>query len=440
MQVTETETNGLKREFKIVLPASAIDAQVESRLKQLSTSIKMPGFRPGKVPMTMMKKRYGASVMGEVLEKVVQDSSQQAIEERGLRPALLPKVEITEFAEGKGLEYTMSVEILPEIQAMDFAKLQLDRPKAEVTDADVEKGIERLTSQLRRTRKVEEERPAAAGDTVVIDFLGKLDGVPFEGGAAQGHSLELGSNSFIPGFEDQVVGMKAGETREITVKFPDDYGAENLKGREATFEVTAHELRESDAAPMDDAFVKETFGLEGVDALRTTVRDRIEKDFAGASRFRVKRVLLDKLAENHDFAVPEGMVEREFEAIWKQVTDAKARGEEDPDQAGKTEDEQKADYRNIAERRVRLGLLLSEVGRQNNIQVTDDELKRAVFEEARRYPGQERQVFEYYNKNPEAMDSLRAPLFEEKVVDFILEMAKVTDTPVSSEELFKEPA
>jgi trigger factor len=438
MQVTETLSDGLKRQLTVKLPALAINEKLDAKLKELSRTMKMPGFRPGKVPLAMVKKRYGASVMGEILDSAVKDSSLKAMADRGIRPATMPKIEITAFAEGGDLEYTMAVELLPDVQPMDFAKLELEREKAEVTEAEVDSGIERLVSQAKRFEPVAKARKAVKGDTVVIDFVGKLGDVAFEGGTGNDFPLELGSNRFIPGFEDQLVGAKPGETRDVTVTFPAEYQAENLAGKEAVFTVTVKELREPQPVTVDDEFAK-TFGVENLESLRNAVRGQIERDFNQASRLKLKRHLLDALAAGHDFTVPEGMVEEEFQAIWNQVLQAEANGESDDDLEGKSEEERKAEYRKIAERRVRLGLLLAEVGRLNNIQVTEDELRRAAFEEARRYPGQERDVLEYYRKTPEALNSLRAPLLEEKVVDFIIELAKITDRVVTPEVLFTDP-
>jgi trigger factor len=437
MQVTETLAEGLKRQFKIVLPATDIDSKVEGRLRQLSTTVKIPGFRPGKVPLAMMKKRYGSSVMGEVLEQAVQDSSNQALADRGLRPATQPKIEVTSFAEGTDLEYTMAIELLPEIAPMDFGKIELDRPKAEASEDEVQKALERLASQRQGSKPVAEERPAQSGDILVIDFVGRVDGEEFAGGKGEDHSLTLGSNSFIPGFEDQLIGAKPGETREVTVKFPDEYRAEALAGKDASFTVTVKELREPEPAKLDEDFAKQ-IGFEAMQGLRDAVKAQIEQEYGSASRLKVKRQLLDRLAEAHDFPVPESMVDGEYEAIWKQVSEAREQGKLDEDDKNKSEDELKAEYRGIAERRVRLGLLLAEVGRANNIKITDEEVRRALFEEARRYPGQERQVLEFYRKTPAAMESLKAPIYEEKVIDFILEIVKVNDRVVSPEELFAE--
>ena len=437
MQVTETLAEGLKRQFKVTLPAQELDQKLDQRLRQLGATARLPGFRPGKVPLPLLKKRYGGSLLGEILEQAVQDSSSRAMAERGLRAATMPKIEITAFAEGKDLEYTLALELLPEIQPIDFSTLQLERLKVDVTDEEVDKSVERIHERSRRNEPVDPPRPAASGDTVMIDFEGKVDGEVFPGGEAKDFPLELGSGRFIPGFEDQLVGAGTGENRTVTVTFPTDYPAEKLAGKDAAFAVTIKEVRAPVTVPLDDEFAK-TLGVENVETLRRSVREQIERDYAGAARMKLKRALLDKLAEAHHFTVPDGMIEGEFESIWKQASEAKERGMLEPELAAKSEDELKAEYRGIAERRVRLGLLLSEVGRLNNIQVSEDELKRAMIEEARRYPGQERQVIEHFRKNRDAMDGLRAPIFEEKVVDFIVEMATVSDRKVTSAELFAE--
>jgi len=437
MQVTETLAEGLKRQFTVKLPAQELDQKLDQRLRQLSATMRLPGFRPGKVPLPLLKKRYGGSVMGEILEQAVQDSSSRAMAERGLRPATMPKIEITAFGEGTDLEYTMALELLPEIKPIDFATLDLERLKAEVADETVEQTVERMRERAKRSEPVDPPRPAASGDVVVIDFEGKVGGEKFAGGEATDFPLELGSNRFIPGFEDQLVGAGAGEARTVEVTFPADYPAEQLAGQAATFAVTVKEVRAPVVAALDDEFAK-SVGFDTLDALRQAVRQQIERDYAAAARLKLKRQLLDKLAETHHFTVPDGMVDGEFEGIWKQLQQAKEQGRLEPDQAAKSDDELKAEYRAIAERRVRLGLLLSEVGRLNNIQVNEDELKRAMIEEARRYPGQERQVIEHYRKNREAMDDLRAPIFEEKVVDFIVEMAKIRERAVTPTELFAD--
>jgi trigger factor len=438
MQITETNAEGLKHEFKVTIGADDIARRVETRLNEIGRQVKLPGFRPGKVPITVLKKRYGSSVMGEVIERAVNDSSSEAMREHKLRPALQPKVEIVSFNEGKDLEYKLAVEVLPEFQPMNFAELKLERLRPDVPDQEIDAALERMAKQQRKDETV--DRAAANGDIVVIDFVGSIDGTEFPGGSAKGHRLELGSGSFIPGFEEQLVGAKPGEHRDVTVNFPADYGAQDLAGKEAKFAVDVSEVRGLLPQPIDDSLA-EAVGMENLQALRDAVRAQIERDYAGIAQQRLKRQLLDRLAERHEFPVPQGMVDIELDVIWKQFEAererAKQAGATQPEDA-QSDDEIKAEYRAIAERRVRLGLLLSEVGRNNNIQVTQEEVNRALGEEMRRYPGHERQVMEYYRKQPGAIDNLRAPIFENKVVDYILEIAEVTDRSVPPSELLED--
>jgi trigger factor len=435
MQITETSADGLKREFKVVIAAADIAQKVDARLSEIGRNVRLPGFRPGKVPMSMLKKRYGAHVMGEVLEQAVGDSSAQAMRERGLRPALQPKIEIVSFEEGADLEYKMNVELLPDITPAPLGEIELERLKPEIADSEVDRQLERIAENNRKTTPV--DRPAESGDAVVIDFVGRVGGVEFPGGKGENHTLRLGSNQFIAGFEDQLVGAKAGEKRVVKVSFPQEYGNEELAGKEAEFEVDVKEVRALEPATVDEDLAQR-IGFDSLDELRKTVREQLERDFAQLARQKLKRRVLDALAERHDFPVPSGMVDLEFETIWKQLEEERKRNPESASEdAGKSEDELKAEYRKIAERRVRLGLLLSEIGRQNNIQVTNEEVNRAIVQEARRFPGQERKVVEFYRNNPDALANLRAPIYEDKVIDFIVEMAKVTDKPVSPEELLK---
>ena len=437
MQVTETAAEGLRREFKIVIPAKDFQSEVERRLAEIGRSARLPGFRPGKVPLPVLKKRYGKSIMGEILERKVSDSSTQVMSDRGIRPAGQPKIEIVSFDDGKDLEYTMAVEQIPEIKPMDFAQLSLERLKVEVPDSEVEETLERLAQRQRKTKVVEEARGAAKGDIMVVDFVGRIDGTEFAGGSATGFHIELGADSLIPGFADQLVGAKAGEHRDVNVTFPEDYAGKEVAGKAAVFAVEVKELREPIPAAVDDELAK-SIGLENLEALRKDVRRQVENDYAGVARSRLKRQLLDKLSDQHDFTVPAGLVDAEFEGIWQQVESDKAQGRLDADDEGKSDDQLKAEYRAIAERRVKLGLLLSEVGRINNIQIANEELSRAVMNEARRYPGQERKVVEYYQKSPQALAQLRAPIYEDKVVDFIVELAKVTERPITPAELSAE--
>ena len=454
MQVTETSADGLKREYKIVVPAGELEDQISTRLTQLGRSIRLPGFRPGKVPQSLLRQRYGGAVRGEVLEHAVQESSAEAMRGQNLRPALPPKVEILSANEGGDFEYTMSVELLPEMPTPDYDALGLEKLTIDIPDDDVDKAVERIAEQYRKSEVV--DRPAAKGDITVIDFVGKIGDVEFPGGKGENVSLELGSGQFVPGFEDQLVGAKAEEDRTVNVTFPADYGGPELAGKDAAFAVKIKEVREKKSAVIDDTLAAEV-GLENLEELRQEVKDRIARDYSMVTRQRLKRQLLDKLAANYAFPVPPSMVEIEFNNIWQQqeaekayaagqapgeaVSAAVAPGDipaeatAEPVAAAEDEEKLKREYQALAERRVRLGLLLAEVGRNANITVSQDELNQALIREAQRFPGAERRVLDYYRKNPEATGNLRAPIFEEKVVDYIVELAKPTERKVSPQEL-----
>ncbi len=438
MQVLETKNEGLSREFSVTIPEDDIAARIDARLIEISGDIRIPGFRPGKAPLKVLRQRFSKSVMGEVLEKAVNETSQEVITSNDLRPALQPKIEITSFEEGKELIYTIGVDLMPDIEMADFSTISLTRMKAKVEDSEVDEAIERMASEFRKSEPITEDRPAAMGDLVVIDFLGKIDGEAFEGGAAEGHKLELGSGRFIPGFEDQLVGATKGSEMEVKVTFPEEYGAENLAGKDAVFEVKVHDIESYIDSIIDDEFAT-NLGLENLDQLKDQMRERIEGQYGEFTRNRLKRELLDRLHEMHSFDVPPGMVDGEFDQIWTQFERAKEAGQVDDEDKGKSDDELKTEYREIAVRRVQLGMLLSEVGRINEITVGQDEINRAIVAEAQKYPGQEQQVLQFYQNNEEAAAGLRAPLMEDKVVDFIVEMAKVTDEYVSAEELMRDP-
>ncbi len=438
MQVTQTNADGLKHEFKVVIPAGHLEEKVSVRLAEVGRTVRIPGFRPGKVPMGILRKKYGSSVMGEVLESAVNDGTQHALDEHKLRPAVQPKVEITSFTEGSDLEFTIAIETLPEVKISGLGDLVLEKPVAEVSDAEVDEALQNIANRQEKTDVAGESHAAAAGEVVVIDFLGKVDGVAFDGGKAEGYSLKLGSGNFIPGFEDQLIGAKAGDQRVVKVTFPADYGSEALAGKDAEFDVKVNEVRQVVPVAVDDELAKGV-GLEGLAELKKAIRDEIERDYANLSRAHLKRRLLDQLAEQYDFVVPESMVDLEFDAIWKQLEKDKSEGRLDEADQGKSDEALKEEYRAIATRRVRLGLVLSEVGRDNNITIVQEDLNRAVMAEARRYPGQEHMVFQYFQKNADALNSLRAPIFEEKVIDFILELAKVTEKVVAIDDLRKDP-
>jgi trigger factor len=414
--------------------AKDISEKLEVRLEELGQQVRIPGFRPGKVPLTILKQRFGTSVMGEIVEQAVNDASSQAMDERGLRPAMQPKIEITSFDEGKDLEYTMALELLPEIEPMDFAELELERLAVDVQDDEAQEALGRLASNQMQTEALAEPRKSLSGDVLVIDFKGTVDGEAFPGMSGEDHHLELGANRFVEGFEDQLVGVDAGQELDVKVTFPEAYVNDKLAGKDAVFQVKVKDILQAKPHPIDDALAQ-SLGEEDLDSLKEKVKEQIAGEYDSAARARLKRALLDKLAEAHGFGVPMGMVDLEFDAIWGQIEKEREEGRVDPDDEGKSDEELKAEYREIAERRVRLGLLLSEVGRSNGIEVTDDEVNQALVREAQRHPGHEREVFEFYQKSPEGLANLRAPLFEDKVVDFIIQLAKVEERKVTADEL-----
>ena len=484
MQVTETAADGLKREYTITVPAGDLEQEITRRLGEIGRQVRLPGFRPGKVPMQILRTRFGPSVRGEVLQSTLQASSAEAISERQLRPALPPKVDILSADEGADLEYKMAVEVLPEIPEPSFADLGIERLVVAVPDEEVEQAIERIAEQQRKSEAV--ERPAETGDILLVDTEGRIGDAEIPGAGGKDRQIVLGAGSSIPGFEDQLVGATAGENRKVKVTFPADYAVADLAGKEADFDVDVKEVRRRLPIAIDDE-LGQAVGLENLAELRQELRQQLQRDYDAASRLHLKRSLLDKLAEGHDFPVPPGMVDLEFDNIWRQY---EARKEASPAVAGvdaisaategagveavpaaieeagvepvsvgagggggtdvipaaagpagadQSDEAARAEYRKIAERRVRLGLLLAEVGRKNNITVTPDEVNQAIAREARRHPGHERQVLDFYRQNPGTIDALRAPIFEDKVIDFIVELAKVGERKVTPQELFAIP-
>jgi trigger factor len=442
MQVTETLSDGLKRAYSVIVPAADIASRRTARLTEVGKTLRLPGFRPGKVPLPVVRQRYGTAVIAEVLEESVNQATQQVISDRGLRPAMQPKVSVTSedvaATEPKDLEFNVELEVLPEIAMPEFSDIALTRLKSEVSAESVDKALHELAIRNRDLVDVEEDRGAATGEVLVVDFVGKVDGTAFPGGAATDMNVEIGGTGFIPGFTEQLEGMKAGEARTIEVTFPADYGVPDLAGKAATFDVTAKKLRRPVEPVMDDEFGKK-IGFENLDEVRQAITERMQREYDQLSRLRLKRQLLDALAERASFAPPEGMVQAEFDQIWQRLEADRKEGKLDDEDKEKDEETLKAEYRAIADRRVRLGLLLAEIGRANGITVTADEMTRAMRAEAMRYPGQEAQVMEFFRKNPQVTDNLRGPIFEEKVVDYAVELARVTDQTVTPEELAKEP-
>ena len=433
MNVTETAADGLKREFLITIGSADIDAEVQVKLKDLSTKIKMPGFRPGKVPASLIAKTHGDAVLGEVLQQKVNDSIQSTLTEKNLRPATEPKVDVTKAGKGEDLEFKLSFEILPEFEPADVKEITLEKLVAPVSDDEVDTMLKGFAEQ-RKNFVAEEGRTAKEGDALTIDFVGRLDGEVFEGGSADGVDLEIGSGRFIPGFEEQLMGAKAGDIVKVNVTFPADYGAKELAGKDAVFDVEVKEVKVAAEVVIDDEFAK-GFGLDDLEALKKAMREQIERQHDALSRQRLKRDLLDALAERHDFEVPESLVAVEVQQITRQLGEGEGEGEENE----AVSEEKQAELRDIAIRRVRLGLLLAEVGRRANVQVKPEEVNRAIMEEARRWPGQEREVIEFFSKNEQARAQLRAPIYEEKVVDLMLGEANTTEREVSLEELQKDP-
>jgi trigger factor len=446
MQVTETLSEGLKRAYTVVVPAADIETKRAARLANLGKTLNLPGFRPGKIPTTVVRQRYGTAVNAEVLEESVTQATQQVLTERGLRPALQPKIDVVSLdptgGAGNDLEFKVELELLPEITLPDFGAIELTRMKVEVAPETVDKA---LADIAQRNRSLEEipaaelgDRGALRGEVLTVDYVGRIEGTEFPGGTGKDIEVEIGGSGFIPGFSERLEGMKPGETRTTEVTFPADYGVPTVAGKAAAFEVTAHRLSRALVPALDDELAKK-LGFDDLAAMREMLTGRVQNEYQQIGRLRLKRQLLDALADTTKFASPEGMVEQEFSQIWQRVEADREAGRLDEDDKEKDEVTLKADYRAIAERRVRLGLLLAEVGRANNITVAQDEMTRAMRTEAMRYPGQEQNVFEFFRQNPRATDTLRGPLFEEKVIDFILELAKVEEKTVTLEELSQEP-
>ncbi|MCK1511136.1 trigger factor [Bradyrhizobium sp. 190] len=445
MQVTETLAEGLKHEFKVSVPASDLDAKADAKLVDLKDKVKLNGFRPGKVPVSHLKKVYGRSVMAETIDQTIRDTNTQIFTDRGFRLATEPKItmpteqnEVEELLAGKtDLTYTVAIEVVPTIQLADFKTFSVEKPVVEVTDAEVDEAIKRIADQNRPFAAKAEGAKAETGDRVTISFKGSINGELFDGGTGEGIPVVIGAGQFIPGFEEQLVGIGTGETRTLKVSFPKNYASEKLAGQPAEFETTATLIEAPGETKIDDEFAK-TLGLESLDKLKEAARERLVAEFAGATRQRVKRALLDRLDDSHKFEAPPSLIEEEFNLMWNSIkaemeSSGKTFADEDT-----TEEAAKEEYKKIADRRVRLGLVLSDIGEKNKITVTDDEVSRAVIERARSMPGREKEVWDYYRNNANALAQLRAPIYEDKVVDFILELANVTEKKVSREDLFKE--
>ena len=438
MQVTETTAEGLKREYRVSIPAKDIDGKVTSKLTEVGRDIQLPGFRRGKAPLPVLKMRLGKSVLGEVLEEALQESVARTLEDKELKPAMQPQIEIGDYKDGGDLEYTMSLEVLPEFTVMDLASIELERLRIPVAEDVVDRAVASFAENRKESEPAPDGHAAAAGDIAVIDFRGTVDGEAFDGGTAEDYHLTLGANAFVPGFEDQLIGAKAGGRKDVKIAFPEDYPAETLAGKDAVFDVTVKELRTSKLPEIDDEFAK-SLGAEDLNALREAVKADIEREYNGVSRTRLKRDLLDILADGHEFELPPGMVEVEFDAIWKHYEERKAQDRLDEDEKDKSEEALKAEYRDIAARRVRLGIVLSAIGAGQEIEVSNEELNRAILREAQNYPGRQREVMEAYQKSAEMRDGLKAPIYEDKVVDYIVELAQVSEKDSTLEEVIAMP-
>ncbi|MDC0131560.1 trigger factor [Alphaproteobacteria bacterium] len=443
MNIKEVKVEGLARELQVSIPASELVAKLDARIEEVKGEVQIKGFRPGKVPASHVRKTFGDQLMGEVIQQAVNETSQSMLQDRKERPAMQPEIklvgDVDQVISGSAdLVYDMTFEIIPAIELADFSKLKLSRPVVEVDDARVEEALEQLGSARKSFEARAKTAKAKDGDQVNIDFLGTVDGVAFDGGASEGFDLELGSAQFIPGFEAQLVGTKAGDKVDVKVDFPEDYGNADLAGQAAVFAVTVHEVREPKAAKIDEEFAT-SLGMESLDKLKEAMRDQIGKDYGQMSRSHLKKELLDQLSEGHSFELPPSMVNLEFDQIWQQFLQELENASQKIEELDESEDDLRVEYRQIAERRVRTGLVLAEVGSNNDIQVTQEELNEGLMQRVQQFPGQEQQVFEYFQQNPDAMAQIRAPLFEEKVVDFICELAQVSDRKVSLEELMVEP-
>jgi len=442
MQVTETVSEGLKRQLKVIVPAADLKARVETKLEDLKTKIRLNGFRPGKVPLSHVRQLYGRSVMAEVLEEAVGETSSKALQERQERPAFQPDIKLPEDKESvermiegaSDLEYTMSFEILPKIELADLKTISLDKEVAEPDPDDVKSALDRL---MKANVSYEPKDGAAEkGDRLTIDYKGSVDDEPFEGGAGEDAYIVLGSGRFIPGFEDGLEGAKAGERVGVRVTFPEDYQAKHLAGKDAIFDVTVKEVAKPVEAKADDEFAQ-TLGMESFAKLEEAIRGQLQKELDGIAREKLKRALLDALDERHSFEMPPSLIDAEFDGIWRNITRQLEQNKSTFEDKGTTEEKARAEYRQIAERRVRLGLLLSEIGNVNQIRISDEEVRRALMDRARQFPGREKQVIEFYRKNPNAMSEIRAPLYEEKVINFALELVKTAEKKITPAELMK---
>ena len=438
MKVTELKSEGLSKSYKIIIPSNTINEAIKARLTEVAATAKIDGFRPGKIPMSIVKNRFGSQVSGEIVEKQVSDSMRKLFTDKKIKPAMQPKVDFEgKPLDGTDVKFTVNIEIMPEIKVEDFSKMKFERLVADVEEKDVSKALEDIASNQKAYSPLKKKRKSKIGDSVLIDFKGFLEGKLFEGGSAENHKLELGSGQMIPGFEDQLVGLNVNDKKNVEVNFPENYQKAELSGKPAKFEVIIKDILEAEKAKINDELASR-MGLPDLKALKEAIKSQIEINYKNTSRNRIKRDLLDKLSKQYSFEIPKSMLENENKVIWDRFLEDKKAGVIDAADKGKKDSVLKKEYSEIAERRVRLGLLLAEIGDENKITVTDDEIKNAVMQEARKYPGEENKVIEFYQKNPEAANAVRAPIFEEKVVDHIISKCTIKDIKVSVDKLFED--
>ena len=435
MKVSKDKSKGLTLKFKAVIEAADFEKEVQSRVQKLAKETKLAGFRPGKAPASLINQKFRGAALGEALDAAVQKAVAEIISENKLRPAGEPKVNIEKFEDGKDVEFSMEVETLPEIKLGDFSKIKLEKLIADVPEEEIEKSIKYVAESRRESEEIKEDRAAKKGDIVVIDFTGSIDGVEFKGGKGTAYPLELGSGSFIPGFEDQLIGTKKGAKKDVKVTFPKDYHAKDLAGKDAVFAVEVKELRALKKIQINDELAV-SLGAKDLADLKKQIAERILQDYEHASKLKLKRALLDALDKEYKLELPQSIVDAEYDSIVKQYEHAKAHNELDAYEKSKKEKDLLKEYKEIAERRVKLGLVLSEVGAKEKIQITPDDLNKAIMSEARKYPGQEKAVFDFYLKNKNAIEALKAPVMEEKIVDAILAKAQISEKKVSVQELY----
>lgn len=435
MKIKEVKSEGLSRAYDVTISAADFNAVVEKKLHEIAKTVSMAGFRAGKVPFAMVKQKYQGNAMGDAVDEMLRDGVNEVLKEKKLRPVFTPDVELKKFEEGKDIEFSVSMDIMPEIEVKDFSGIKIEKPVAEVPAEEIEKALTYMAESRRDTVKVEENRETVKGDIAVIDFVGSIDGVEFAGGKGEAYPLEIGSNSFIPGYEDQLIGKKVGDVVDVKATFPETYHAKDLAGKEALFVTTIKEIREIKKVEINDEFAK-SMGEETLDKLREKVKGKIAQDYESASKMKAKRALLDALDKAYKFDVPAKLVDMEYDAIVKQYENAKKNNQLDEDEKNKKEEDLLKEYKEIAVRRVKLGLLLAEVGNQTKVEVNQEDINKAIMNEAQRYPMQAKAIFDFYLKNKEAIERLRTQVYEEKVMDYVLSKVEIKEKIVPVEELY----